>query len=380
MASSMISRNTVPKNKLVTQSQDGTETSTDVLVGDFNSFSFSGGGRGDKLHNVPFSFRKRRHALEGYEMYQYAPGVVTSPKSARLKYGDFRNHYGYPQLVAPHYPDLFNFDSLYRKALEKFYKKVKDSDVDIAIDVAEWRQLVRMVPNTLRAASQVVNIANRCRSLPGGLANSWLGYQYGWRPLLKTIYNIAHQSVVVHGKPIHVRSAARDKIKDQRRNAFGTFFNANMEASKVCKLGGCFTVTNPRLFEASRLATLNPVGLAWELLPYSFVVDWFFDIGNYLKCLEASFGAGLQFQHGYRVDSFKASLSNSSIPGPYPMGAGMSKLIVINGRDSVSYLNRQTLTSWPRPLLPTFKPELGSQRLLSAASLLQQYFFQKRKR
>ncbi len=42
-------------------------------------------------------------------------------------------------------------------------------------------------------------------------------------------------------------------------------------------------VDNPNLFLASRLGLTNPAAVAWELVPYSFVVDWFVNVGDYLN-------------------------------------------------------------------------------------------------
>lgn len=36
----------------------------------------------------------------------------------------------------------------------------------------------------------------------------------------------------------------------------------------------------------------KPLGVAWEATPFSFVADWFFPIGDYLKNLETSEFAG----------------------------------------------------------------------------------------
>lgn len=37
----------------------------------------------------------------------------------------------------------------------------------------------------------------------------------------------------------------------------------------------------------------NPLELAWELIPYSFVIDWAFNVGNVLSGLDALIGVQL---------------------------------------------------------------------------------------
>lgn len=47
---------------------------------------------------------------------------------------------------------------------------------------------------------------------------------------------------------------------------------------------------NPGLRQLNGLGLLNPALLWWELLPYSFVVDWFLPVGDVLTSLTAGIG------------------------------------------------------------------------------------------
>lgn len=50
----------------------------------------------------------------------------------------------------------------------------------------------------------------------------------------------------------------------------------------IVKQGATFTLENKNLFLANRLGLVNPAAVAWELVPFSFVVDWFTNFGGYL--------------------------------------------------------------------------------------------------
>jgi hypothetical protein len=57
-----------------------------------------------------------------------------------------------------------------------------------------------------------------------------------------------------------------------------------------------YALSDATLAEFSSLGLINPLEIVWELLPYSFVVDWFLPIGNWLSSMTAD--AGFTFQGG----------------------------------------------------------------------------------
>jgi hypothetical protein len=49
-------------------------------------------------------------------------------------------------------------------------------------------------------------------------------------------------------------------------------------------------LSNPSLAQLNGTGLLNPALLYWELMPYSFVVDWFIPVGDVLASLTAGLG------------------------------------------------------------------------------------------
>lgn len=47
-----------------------------------------------------------------------------------------------------------------------------------------------------------------------------------------------------------------------------------------------FKINNPDLLLPAKVGLTNPLSVAWELIPFSFVVDWFLPIGKYLDALD----------------------------------------------------------------------------------------------
>lgn len=113
----------------------------------------------------------------------------------------------------------------------------------------------------------------------------WLEYWFGWSP---TVQDIGSAAIALSVNPVLAsvkeRGTASFHIRDQRSWASG--ISARKHSTVVHGLvrqGAEFRLTNANLFLASRLGLVNPVAIAWELVPFSFVVDWFTRFGSYLE-------------------------------------------------------------------------------------------------
>lgn len=129
----------------------------------------------------------------------------------------------------------------------------------------------------------------------------------------------------------------------------------------------------PRGNSWAGFTSLNPVSIAWELLPYSFVVDWFFNVGNYVRNLETALLYGGDFVDGYMTKVSYAQMKMVPKRYSYPKGSGTGLVSCTFDAKSEAYLvnfNRSILTSSPTPEVPSFRADLGSARLLNAAALL----------
>lgn len=120
---------------------------------------------------------------------------------------------------------------------------------------------------------------------PRALANTWLEYHFGWDPLIKDIYS----AVDILQKPTPSRSiSGAGSIPFQDNLIIGgapvysyirTVSNTGVVRARV---SGLVRVSNPNLWKANQLGLLNPASVAWELIPYSFVVDWFTNVSAFL--------------------------------------------------------------------------------------------------
>lgn len=117
-------------------------------------------------------------------------------------------------------------------------------------------------------------------------ADTWLEYHFGWEPLLGDIYTACKISQADF--PVgRTRAKAEEEVVTSLRA--GNNYDANVGRVSVL-LQGDYTVENPDKYLLNQLGIINPVGLAWELVPFSFVVDWFVPIGQFFGSLTDFYG------------------------------------------------------------------------------------------
>lgn len=114
----------------------------------------------------------------------------------------------------------------------------------------------------------------------------WLEYWFGWSPTVNDIYNAA-LSLTVNPvlNTVSERGEAWFNVAE-RSTSIGNTSRRWLKTSSVkgfVKQGADFRLNNPNLFLANRLGVINPLAVAWELVPFSFVVDWFTNFGNTLE-------------------------------------------------------------------------------------------------
>jgi hypothetical protein len=119
------------------------------------------------------------------------------------------------------------------------------------------------------------------------LATNWLELQYGWLPLLKDVEGAAH--MLAHHLNVPMRKTYRSKVRREKQmptrisqvgflpsqQAFGTCSKSHTRwlVARVEEKGSI-----PQM-----LGLANPELIAWELLPYSFVADWFIPLGSWME-------------------------------------------------------------------------------------------------
>lgn len=282
-------------------------------------------------------------------------------------------------------PSGWSFDSdlwdlAYNQALSKLAEKVR-SDVDLAVDIAQAGQVQRMIRDSLRLVSYVrrhpVDALRRAyrdyRNFPRKLGGKWLEFQYGWKPLAQSLYGSA---VHVMQSPPHLmrlktHASEQSDLSLIESSAENYVHTSLGHLEQRCQIAVQMTHGTNASQLLGEFSSLNPVSIAWEMTPYSFVVDWFLDVGGYIRGVETASLYGSQFLSGWVT---LTGLINSRDTVVQSWSSGdTTKYQDLSGSFSRRYKSRSVLAGYPFPRPPRFKMDLGSGRLLNAAALLSQH-------
>lgn len=291
---------------------------------------------------------------------------------------------------------------LYSQAQAKAYNNlmnlVKNQKVNYAQAYAERAQVSNLVASTARRLAESFMALRRgnivhaavsltgspklprgVRRVAGGIPEQWLALQYGWKPLLSDVYGSAEELAKYHAgvsSPPFAGVEASGRATEQSSIfVSGNALNGNPDW--ICKYSASargrayvdWWLRNDVSQTAARTGLTNPLNLAWELLPYSFVVDWFLPVGQYLNNLD--YATGLDFHRGW--ESMKIEVAWNGTPtntNRQPPGFSSGGWSGGSWSGNVQYYQRLPVGSFPLPPLPHLKDPFSPTHVANGLSLL----------
>lgn len=222
----------------------------------------------------------------------------------------------------------------------------------------------------------------------GRIPESWLEVQYGWKPLMSDVLSsmeavdFAQQNDLYHFSKKKTSKRTRTERIDVQlsgvpgSNGYTGFrWRFDVLRTDLCTFRLDYTVDTGYLSTLSALGLLNPVSLAWERLPLSFVFDWFLPLGSWFNTFDAA--AGKTFKGGSKTTvTYKPLTIGSPVQlNTPPPGTSVYKGFVIEPLYDRAYyskltMNREVLASFPSPVPPVWKNPFSPTHVANALSLL----------
>lgn len=247
----------------------------------------------------------------------------------------------------------------------KFYSEAANTNSLLPLILKERQQTINMV------AEKVMKLVAIKRNFLREMRKSWrtndhkivqdrwLEYRYGWLPTLADINTLVNKPLGLPGMVCSGRATRRYDSSGYEEGGWEYGQNGTISAlvqallipkDPFSKTGAQYGITNPSL-------------VVWEMVPYSFVVDWVFNVGGYLEHLGALNGLEMinptySWRHTFFQQTFTpAKTGFTSGYGSYKGSCGARSLGV---------------PDYPNPFIPDNGMNLS--RYFDAAALLKGQF------
>lgn len=195
----------------------------------------------------------------------------------------------------------------------RLLKKIKDQNMNLAVSLGEFRSTANTVGDLARSVARVLvqpkmrlglrlardlsrsterGWSRRVKTLKStrekDAVNSYLAYTYGLKPIMSDITGSLKQLNKHLENPEFVYKTVSDKrtFNKSDSNTYGTSSSSMSSNIKI----KCRYKVDTAVKALAEVGITNPASAVYELIPYSFVFDWIFPVGDYLSQLDALTG------------------------------------------------------------------------------------------
>lgn len=288
--------------------------------------------------------------------------------------------------------------------INELNEKVKNTQFESRVFLSELPETMRMLAKDANRILQAARAVRKGRfrlaaehlampKTPKGLrrgnpstvfADNWLKYQFGYKPIVSDMVNLAKATCTSLSQDQYVfLRHSRSVELPYRRDAVaqhgvggptgygGIEVNVRGIYTVTVKAGYTIKVTSSVASSLSQWGLSNPLSAGWELLPFSFVADWFANFGQLIGSLDT--WSGKSFVSGYKTKV--VSVRATAWPGRigHPPSATLKIISGFLGGIQITNIDRNVLSGPVPTRLVTNLPD-STWHFITSASLLQKIF------
>lgn len=266
--------------------------------------------------------------------------------------------------------------NLESESYARFRGKLYKGSAALGVNLGGYKQsremIVKRSQQLVQRADEV--LANGFKGHAKSAAGVHLEVIFGWVPLLTDIH-ASCETVIQQADAYHCEAISARSVGSNRTNHNFVVGDARVRSTRIASArvtrSALVYIVNRNRWLAERAGLLNPAAVAWDLVPWSFVINMFVNTGQLVNSITDF--AGLEFRNGsltrrYKflcIDNYEAAVNNGST---WRAGDhwGLKQTVVER--------KTQTLNPTDRPPL-TFKlPDANWNLAAMAASLVTQKF------
>lgn len=248
-----------------------------------------------------------------YAVARVRPTTVEAwADTSKSRFSRWSNHpFVFRDLGLPSIPSL---GSVHSEAYDFFKSGGVDQEIDLSANLYEIKQVTGLF-GQLKTSLQRL----KGRKVDLAVADTYLAYSFGIKPLIsdalavyKAITDVSLKLAWLRknqGKPVKL-TFRKDLSKSNRpadilNSGGGIVRNNRVVINYECRyMAYCVAkydvsqLTDLELklrYFARTFGVDNPLGTAWELMPWSFVIDWFLRVGDWISALAPKISLPVQF-------------------------------------------------------------------------------------
>lgn len=209
-------------------------------------------------------------------------------------------------------PDFMGLLELaeFNKTLKLLRSPILDLENQVLDAQRSWRKHNRRVTRSRR------------KSLRQFIADNWLKYRYGFTPLVLSSQELLE---LAFGEKKAPRLTARSSSSgESEASDVSDTVGASFDVTSTIQASNSFSVRAGVLYEHefsvvqdSGLSLRELPSVAWELIPFSFVADWFVNVGDLIQAVTPKAGLNvLASWHTIQKEKISTLVWNGSLTNP----------------------------------------------------------------
>lgn len=258
-------------------------------------------------------------------------------------------------------------NAAYNKAYARLRGKLYEGSASLGVTLGSYKQSADMIRNRARQLGD--QFQGRALKWTGSgnrqsVASAHLEWIFGWKPLLEDIYHACATVIQQADRRTAVTGHGTSYFEEVLYVSGG-----NREVrTGICRasVSTLVSISNPNLWLLERAGLLNPAAVAWDLIPWSFLVGMVVNIGQLVNSITDFVGLSFDNQSTTRdVKSVSEVFRENTYTKEHPFYGGSYSIWENQSKDRV-------VGSIPKPSLEFKVPEANWETAAMLASLMVQ--------
>lgn len=197
----------------------------------------------------------------------------------------------------------FDFSSVNNECRLKLANKIKGQNINLAQAMIEFRQSADLFLSLSQElymgykSLKYGHFRGSFRSLNKSkeLSKKWIEYQFGLAPLVSDLTGLADSLALGlrDGLELQASQTISGRYQTYSRtfpDGYGNMIEHFERENFTVRMKARYKIQHTSVHNIARFGFFNMPALGWELVPFSFVVDWAIPVGSWLESLDALHG------------------------------------------------------------------------------------------